>query len=185
MNILTESSLIQGCINKNENCQKQLFNCYSGKMMSVCLRYANDEQQAQDMLQEGFIKVFGYIQQYKFEGSFEGWMRRVFVSVAARQMSKQKIHFSNIDLTDETLHSIDPSVVSKISENEIHSMIRAMPGGYRMVFNLSVIEGYSHEEIAAMLGIQATTSRGQLLKARKYLQAMIEKRVVKTSIPND
>ncbi len=173
---MTESELIKGCIDKRQDYQKLLFDRYSGKMMSVCLRYANNEQKAQDILQEGFIKVFGYIHQYKSEGSFEGWMRRVFVSVATRIVSKEKIMFTEVDLSNDSYTSIDPSVVSKMSEDEIHLMIRSMPDGYRTVFNLSVIEGYSHEEIATMLDIQPTTSRGQLLKARKYLQALILKK---------
>jgi RNA polymerase sigma factor (sigma-70 family) len=173
---LTESELIQGCIDKRRDYQKLLFNRYSGKMMSVCLRYANDEHQAQDILQEGFIKVFKYIGQYRFEGSFEGWMRRVFVNVAARSLTKRKMQFSDIDITDSKDQAVDPSVLSKISENEIHMMIRSMPDGYRTVFNLSVIEGYTHEEIGSMLGIQASTSRGQLLKARKYLQNLVLKK---------
>ena len=173
---MTEIALIEGCINKKQDCQKLLFDRFAGKMMSACLRYANDEQQAQDILQEGFIKVFAYIHQYKFEGSFEGWMRKVFVSVAARQLSKQKILFSEIDITNMKALSVDPAVISKLSEDEIHAMIRSMPDGYRIIFSLNAIEGYSHEEIAVMLGIQATTSRGQLFKARKYLQTLILKK---------
>ena len=173
---MTESALIEGCINKKQDCQKLLFDRFADKMMSVCLRYTNDEQQAQDILQEGFIKVFSHIHQYKYEGSFEGWMRRVFVSVATRQLSKQKISFSDIDIGNIKAYSVDPTILSKISADEIHLMIRNMPDGYRLVFNLSVIEGYSHDEIAAMLNIQATTSRGQLLKARKYLQSLILKK---------
>jgi len=173
---LTERALIEGCINKKRDCQKLLFDRFAGKMMSVCLRYANDEHLAQDILQEGFIRLFACIHQYKFEGSFEGWMRRVFVSIATRQLSKQKIIFSDIDIANVKDNSVDPNVFSKMSEDEIHLMIRNMPEGYRIVFNLNIIEGYSHEEIAAMLGIQATTSRGQLLKARKYLQTLIVKK---------
>ncbi len=173
---MTERALIDGCILEKQDCQKQLFNLFAGKMMSVCLRYANDDQQAQDILQEGFIKTFQCIRQYRFEGSFEGWLRRVFVSVALRQVSKQKIFFSDTDISDHGEHAIDPEVLSKISADEIHAYIRKMPEGYRTIFNLHVIEGYSHEEIAGMLGIQATTSRGQLLKARKYLQAILVKK---------
>lgn len=168
--------MIEGCISKKQDCQKQLFNLYAGKMMSVCLRYANDEQEAQEILQDGFIKLFKVIEQFRFEGSFEGWLRRIFVTTALRQVSKRKIHFSEINFSDTPEHSIDPSVLSKISADEIHQMIRNMPDGYRTIFNLNAIEGYSHEEIAAMLGIQATTSRGQLLKARKHLQGIIEKK---------
>lgn len=173
---MTERELIEGCIHKKQDCQKQFFNLFAGKMMSVCLRYANDEHQAQDILQEGFIRVFNSIQQFRFDGSFEGWLRRVFVTVAIRQVSKQKIFFSDTDISDNTEHSVDPDVLSKISADEIHALIRNLPDGYRTIFNLHIIEGYSHEEIAVMLGIQATTSRGQLLKARKQLQAMIEKK---------
>lgn len=173
---MTESELIQGCLDKRRDYQKLLFDRYSGKMMSVCLRYANDEQQAKDILQEGFIKVYKYMHQYKFEGSFEGWMRRVFVSVATRLLSKERIFFSDIDIVNHNDSTVDPTAISKISADEIHTMIRNMPEGYRIVFNLNVIEGYNHDEIATMLGIQATTSRGQLLKARKYLQNLIRKK---------
>jgi len=171
---LTEEDLIKGCIQNNQHCQRLLFEKYAGKMMSLCLRFSNHQQQAQDILQEGFIKVFEYIHQYKSEGSFEGWMRRVFISIATRQVSKRKIHFIDIDNADDAT-TINPSILSKISENEIHELIRKLPDGYRLVFNLNIIEGYSHDEIATMLGIKATTSRTQLLKARKMLQALIVK----------
>jgi RNA polymerase sigma factor (sigma-70 family) len=173
---LTETELIKGCIQKDEACQRRLFELYAGKMMSVCLRFANDQQEAQDILQESFIKVFKFIHQFKFEGSFEGWMRRVFVTVATRYIKKRKLIFLDIDAVDvQHTASIDPSVVSKISEEEIHKLIRKLPDGYRIIFSLNVIEGYNHDEIATMLGIQATTSRTQLLKARKVLQALIIK----------
>lgn len=145
-------------------------------MMSLCLRYTNDQHQAQDILQQGFLKVFDYIHQYKGEGSFEGWMRRVFVSVATRNLSKKKLDFTAIDKLDSDTSFEDPAVISKLSENEIHMLIRELPDGYRTVFNLHVIEGYTHEEIAVLLNIQPATSRTQLLKARKALQSLISKR---------
>jgi RNA polymerase sigma factor (sigma-70 family) len=182
---LTERELIEGCINNKQEAQKKLFSLFAGKMMSVCLRYANNEEQAQDILQDGFVRVFKNIHQYRFEGSFEGWLRRVFVTVAIRQVSKQKMFFSDTDITDKKEYSSDPDVLSKISADEIHKLIRNMPDGYRTIFNLNVIEGYSHEEIAVMLGIRPTTSRGQLLKARKHLQALIEKKTEKTKIQCD
>lgn len=152
-----------------------LFEKYAGRMMSLCLRYTNNQQEAQDILQMGFLKVFDYIHQYKGEGSFEGWMRRVFASIAIRQLSKKKMDFTSVDIADSKVLTEDPSVVSKLSEEEIHQLIRNLPAGYRTVFNLHVIEGYSHEEIAGLLNIQAATSRSQLLKARKILQALINK----------
>lgn len=173
---MTEKDLIRGCIQKDEACQRRLFELYAGKMMSVCLRYANDQHEAQDILQESFIKVFKYVHQFKFEGSFEGWMRKVFVSVATRHIKKRKLNFTNIDSIDtDNVNNIDPSIVSKIAEEEIHKLIRKLPEGYRTVFNLNVIEGYNHDEIAKLLGIQPATSRTQLLKARKMLQALIIK----------
>jgi RNA polymerase sigma-70 factor (ECF subfamily) len=152
-----------------------LFEKYAGSMMSVCLRYTNDQHLAQDILQEGFVKVFDYIHQFKNEGSLEGWMRKVFVSVAIRKLRKKKLRFHEIVEQSIAVPMEDPEVISKISEAEIHKLIRELPDGYRTVFNLHVIEGYSHEEIASMLKIQSTTSRSQLLKARKMLQSLISK----------
>lgn len=172
---MTEEELIKGCVQKKEHCQRLLFNKYAGKMMSVCLRYASDEHEAQDILQVGFVKVFDYIHQFKNEGSVEGWMRRVFVSVALRQFSKKKLRFDGMERIDTDAVIEDAAVLAKISEDDIHKLILQLPAGYRMVFNLNVIEGYSHEEIATMLKIQPATSRTQLLKARKMLQGLISK----------
>jgi len=172
---LTDAELIHGCIKKSGLHQRQLFDKYSGKMMSVCLRYANDQHLAQDLLQTGFVKVFDNIHQFRHEGSFEGWMKRVFVSVALRHLAKKKVMFTEITNDGAWQPLEDASVVSKLSEDEIHAMIRTLPDGYRTVFNLNVIEGYGHDEIAAMLNIQPTTSRTQLLKARKMLQGLISK----------
>ena len=171
---MTEADIIKGCVKKDPNCQRILFEQYAGKMMSLCMRYVDDEE-AKDILQVGFLKVFDYIHQYKGEGSFEGWMRRVFVSVAIRHISKKKIKMIDIGEVDTDNSFEDPDVITKLSEDEIHRLIRKLPEGYRAVFNLHVLEGYSHEEIGNLLKIQATTSRTQLLKARKMLQAFIAK----------
>lgn len=144
--------------------------------MGLCLRYAKDQQEAQDILQLGFIKIFDYIHQFKGIGNFEGWMRRVFVSVATREISKRKLVFEDIDSLETDSTAADPAVISKISEDEIHQLIRKLPDGYRIVFNMHVVEGYSHEEIAGILSIKPATSRTQLLKARKMLQSLISKR---------
>ena len=171
---MTEADIIKGCVKKDPGCQRMLFEQYAGRMMSLCMRYVDDEE-AKDVLQVGFLKVFDYIHQYKGEGSFEGWMRRVFVSVAIRYISKKKIKLVDIGEVDTDNSFEDPDVITKLSEDEIHRLIRKLPEGYRAVFNLHVIEGYSHEEIGNLLKIQATTSRTQLLKARKMLQAFIAK----------
>jgi RNA polymerase sigma factor (sigma-70 family) len=170
---LTEHELIKGCIKQDPTCQRMLFEHHAGKMMGVCLRYANDNMEAEDMLQDAFIKVFQYISQFKFEGSFEGWIRRIVVNTAIRHLERKKMSFKEIDDHHADLPSIDPSAFNYLGEEDLLKLIGALPEGYRMVFNLSVIEGYSHDEIAKMLNIQAGTSRSQLVKARKMLQTQI------------
>lgn len=172
---MTEEDIIRGSVKGDNSCQRILFEKYAGRMMSLCLRYTKDEHTAQDILQLGFIRVFDTIHQFKGEGSFEGWMRRVFVSVALRQISKKKFNFFEIEMLSDEAHFEAPEAVSKISENELHALIRKLPDGYQTVFNMVVIEGYSHEEVGALLKISSSTSRTQLLKARKMLQGLISK----------
>ncbi|RFM28780.1 RNA polymerase sigma factor [Deminuibacter soli] len=170
---MTEHELIKGCIRKDADCQRRLFELYAGKMMTVCLRYAVDSSEAEDMLQEGFIRVFTYIQQFKFEGSFEGWIRRIVVNTALKLLQKKKITFNEI--TEQHAQTgMEPYAYVNLGEDDLLKLINALPDGYRIVFNLNVIEGYSHDEIAQMLNIQASTSRSQLVKARKMLQNQIQ-----------
>lgn len=144
-------------------------------MMSLCLRYSKDKHAAQDILQLGFIRVFDTIHQFKGEGSFEGWMKKVFVSVALRQAGKKKFNFTEMNEWTEETNYEAPEIVSKMSEDELHALIQKLPDGYKTVFNMVVVEGYSHDEVAAMLKITSSTSRTQLLKARKMLQGLIAK----------
>ena len=170
---LTEHELIKGCVNDNPSCQRMLFDQYAGKFMSVCLRYAKDNMEAEDMLQEGFVRIFKHMNQFKFEGSFEGWMRRIVVNVALKQLQKKRLHISEIKDDINNDHQLPSYAYSSMGTDELLKLISQLPDGYRMVFNLNVIEGYTHEEIAGMLGIQASTSRSQLVKARKMLQSQI------------
>jgi RNA polymerase sigma factor (sigma-70 family) len=168
---LTEIEIIKGCIRQNEICQRLLYEQMSGKMFTVCLRYANDIMEAEDMLQEGFIRVFTNIHQFKFEGSFEGWVRRIMVNCALKFIQKKKIIFS--ELKESSSVTFQYYTHSNMDEEELLKLIFQLPHGYKVVFNLYVIEGYSHEEIAQMLNIQPSTSRSQLVKARKMLQQKI------------
>jgi len=170
---LTEFQIIQGCIEGDASCQRLLFERYAGKMLVVCLRYATDHMEAEDILQNGFIKVFRYISQFKHEGSFEGWVRRVMVNTALKHCQKKRIRFDELHPDMQNGPSIDPYVYSHLGENDLLHLIRQLPEGYRIVFNLHIIEGYSHEEIATMLGIKDSTSRSQLVKARRMLQMAI------------
>lgn len=167
---MTEHELIKGCVRQNANCQRMLFEHYAGKFMTVCLRYAGDAMEAEDILQEGFVRIFKNIHQFKFEGSFEGWMRRIVVNAALKHLQKKKVHFAEIKEENNNHPVVDPYVYSSLGEEDLIKLIAQLPEGYRIVFNLNVIEGHSHEEIAEMLGIQASTSRSQLVKARKMLQ---------------
>jgi RNA polymerase sigma factor (sigma-70 family) len=170
---LTETELIKGCTRQDPTCQRLLFEQYAGKFMTVCVRYAIDGMEAEDMLQDGFVRIFKHMHQFKFEGSFEGWMRRIVVNVALKYLQKKKLRFSEITDNQSNAPSQEGYAYSNIGEDELMKLINALPDGYRIVFNLNVIEGYTHEEIGEMLNIQASTSRSQLVKARKMLQQQV------------
>ena len=125
------------------------------------------------MLQEGFIRVFRYINQYKFEGSFEGWLKRIIVNAALRILQKKVIPFSEVNEELQDLQQADADILSNLSEREILKLISNLPTGYKVVFNMYVLEGYNHAEIAEMLKINTGTSRSQLAKARRKLQEQI------------
>lgn len=172
---MSEVELIKGCVQQNEKYQHLLFTQYAGKLFTVCRRYAIDDMEAEDMLQEGFIRIFNNIHKFKFEGSFEGWMRKVVVNVALKHLQKKKIHLTEIkESTAENL-SFSFSAYDDLNEEALLRLIHQLPEGYKIVFNLAVIEGYSHDEIAKLLNIQTSTSRSQLVKARKMLQEQIIK----------
>lgn len=142
-------------------------------MMAVCLRYAPDEATAEDMLQEGFIRVFEHLPSFRHEGSLEGWIRRIVVTTALKQLRKAK-PTQELTVQEDFKESSDvPDAITQLSEQEIIRLIGELPQGYRMVFNLFVLEGYRHHEIAELLAIEESTSRSQLVKARKWLQEKI------------
>ena len=165
--------MITGCMQNNAASQRLLFDAYAGKMMSVCFRYAGNLPDAEDMLQEAFIKIFAHIHQFKFEGSFEGWLRRIVVNTALKALQKKKLCFTDINEA-ATGMQIEPETYSHLHTEQLLQLLKTLPDGYRVVFNLYIIEGYDHDEIAAMLHIQASTSRSQLVKARKMLQQLIK-----------
>ena len=142
--------------------------------MTVCLRYASGKQDAEDILQEAFVIIFRSLHQYRGEGALDQWMKRIVINCALRWIEKKKIRFSNIssyEATDVTLNDAD--ALSSLSEEELLLLICELPNGYRIVFNLYVMEGYSHSEIAEMLNIKPVTSRSQLLQAKRWLQQKI------------
>ncbi len=171
-----ETLLVKACADGNPVAQQQLFDRYSKKMMGVCLRYAEDRMEAQDILQEGFIKVFDAIKSFSHTGSLEGWVRRIIVNTALDnyRRTKAKRHAVNIDDVEYTLKE-EAGVVEHYSAQHLMDMIHQMPEGYRVIFNLYAIEGYSHKEIAKQMGISESTSKSQYSRARAYLQKALEK----------
>ena len=144
-------------------------------MMAVCLRYASSRMEAEDMLQEGFIKVFDNIGKFKMEGSLEGWVRRIMVNNAINKIRANKIKFEELGNVSDDFLQHDKNIIDKMSEQDILNLISQMPQGYRYVFNMYAIEGLSHKEIADNLGIEEASSRSQYAKAKKYLQQQIIK----------
>jgi RNA polymerase sigma-70 factor (ECF subfamily) len=143
--------------------------------MGVCLRYAKSREEAEDFLQEGFVKIFNSLKQYHGSGSFEGWMRKIIVNTALEAMRKKTVMFSETDVNELIEEPSDDASLNDLNAQELVHQIQKLPPGYRMVFNLYAVEGYSHREIADQLGISEGTSRSQYAKARKQLQLMISK----------
>jgi RNA polymerase sigma factor (sigma-70 family) len=170
---LNERDLIQGCIKKDITAQHTLFEKYVGILMTICRRYAGDQHEAEDMLQESFISIFSHINQFKSAGSFEGWLKRITVNAALKMLQKRKIKVVGITDDQHELMSPDFNVLSDLGTEEILKLISQLPDGYRVIFNLYAIEGYSHEEIAGMLKIKTASSRSQLSKARAMLKDRI------------
>jgi len=173
LNNHTEKDLIAMCIDGDSYSCKQLFDMYSRKMMAICYRFARDRNEAEDILQEGFIRIFNKLSLYSGQGALESWMRRVIINTAIKYKKRHIIKHSYSDI--DNVHALDttPSVIDDISRDEILALVQSLPEGYRIVFSLYVIEGYSHKEIADRLEIGESTSRSQLVKARALLRTKL------------
>jgi RNA polymerase sigma factor (sigma-70 family) len=170
---LNETDLIRGCIRKDTIAQRTLFEKYAGILMTICRRYAGDQYEAEDMLQEAFISIFSHINQFRSAGSFEGWLKRITVNAAIKILQKRKVRVIGISNDQNEIISPDFNILSDLNAEDLLKLIRQLPDGYRMIFNLYVIEGYSHDEIAGILKIKTATSRSQLSKARAILKDKI------------
>lgn len=142
-------------------------------MFTICLRYARDYHSAEDILQEGFIKAYINIEKFRSEGSFEGWLRRIFVNTAIEHFRRSTPMYPIMEVTQADNHTVNEEVVEHLAANDLLKMIQTLSPGYRTIFNLYVIEGYSHKEIAEMLGISEGTSKSQLARARYLLQEKV------------
>ncbi|MEM1324680.1 MAG: sigma-70 family RNA polymerase sigma factor [Bacteroidota bacterium] len=169
-----EGDLISACRRKERWAQQQLYEQFFGKMMGVCMRYANSEEEAMDLLHEGFIKVFRYINKYQSGTSLNAWIRRIMINTCIDAYRK-KVRRRTEDIEEAySLSSNDADAISQCSEKEILAAVQQLSMAYRTVFNLYVIEGYSHKEIADLLGISESTSRSNLVKARTKLKSLLK-----------
>src|SRR5215212_23371 len=139
---MIEEELIKGCIREDRTCQQKLYKTYAGKMLAVCLRYTRSRQEAEDVLQDGFIRVFDNVKKFNFNGSFEGWIRRIMVNCALRNFRKSSYQKEQIGIADDYDMGSDSGIHDKLSEKELIGLINELPEGYKMVFNLYAIEGF-------------------------------------------
>lgn len=172
----SEQELVKDCLKNSLDAQKELYKRYASKMFGVCLRYVKNKMEAEDVLQEGFIKVFQKLGDFRMEGSLEGWVRRIMVNTSINAFKKNSHYMAEVELENLGDYEIrEDEAISKMSRDEILRLVQELPEGKKMVFNLYIFEGYSHKEIGTILDIDENTSKAQLCKAKKILQEKILK----------
>lgn len=171
----SDSDLLEGCLRGDRRMQHELYGRFAPKMYGVCLRYAANAEEAEDILQESFIKVFKKMASFRSEGSFEGWIRRIFVNTAIEHY-RRKVYLQPITEHEEnTVEGKYLSVLDSLAEKDIINLVQQLSPGYRTVFNMYVVEGYTHKQIADQLGISEGTSKSQLSRAKQILQELVQK----------
>ncbi len=165
--------LIAGCLKNNRDAQKGLYDVMSPKVFAICLRYADSYHTAEDLLQEGFIKVYKYIKNFRGDGSFEGWVKRIFVNTAIEHYRKKARMYPIVNLENVDYELKVEQIADTLELQDLQKLISRLSPGYKTVFNLYVVEGYSHREIGELLSISEGTSKSQLARARYLLQKMI------------
>lgn len=177
------SKLIERCLKNEARAQKQLYEEFVEQMLGVCYRYTKSLADAEDILQEGFIKVFKNLHQFKFQGEFGGWIRRIMVTTAINYL-KRSIHYQqDLLYLEESLHPIsDQNPEVNIQTKDLVELIRQLPTGYQTVFNLFAVEGFTHAEIGKILGMKENTSRSQYMRARNLLIKWMEQHSVDDKI---
>ena len=177
---MTEEQMLAGSIKNNASAQEAFYNRFSPKMLGVCYRFAKNREDAEDMLQEGFIKIFTQMHQYRNEGALEGWIRRIVVHTCINVLKKNKKFAESVDIIHaNSIHVKEDMIPSIMQAKQVVECIRMLPMGYRTVLNLYAIEGYSHKEIAGMLDIEESTSRSQYTRAKAMLEdILIKKKII-------
>ena len=177
---MTEEAILKGCLQNDPAAQRELYNRYSPKMLSVCYRFAHNREDAEDMLQEGFIKIFSQMHTFGNRGAFEGWVRRIIVHTCINILKKNKKFTESVDIIHANAVQVrEETVPSIVQAKQIVECIRMLPVGYRTVLNLYAIEGYSHREIGGMLEIEESTSRSQYTRAKAMLEdILVRKKII-------
>ena len=177
---MTEELMLAGCLKNNAASQEALYNRFSPRMLGVCYRFAKNREDAEDMLQEGFIKVFTQMHQYRNEGALEGWIRRIVVHTCINILKKNKKFAESVDIIHaNSIHVKEDMIPSIMQAKQVVECIRMLPLGYRTVLNLYAIEGFSHKEIAQLLDIEESTSRSQYTRAKAMLEEILmRKRII-------
>ena len=168
--------LVRDCIKGDPTAQRQLYDAFAEQMLAVCYRYSKSMSDAEDILQEGFVKVFRNLHQYRFQGEFGGWIRRIMVNTAINYLKRHSRYQQELSFMDTSLHPVsDDNAQASLQAKELAELIRQLPPGYQIIFNLHAVEGYSHVEIGKILGINEGTSRSQYSRARTLLISWINK----------
>lgn len=176
---MTEELMLAGCLGNNAAAQEALYSRFSPRMLGVCYRFAKNREDAEDMLQEGFIKVFTQIHQYRNEGALEGWIRRIIVHTCINVLKKNKKFSESVDIIHaNSIHVKEEMIPSIMQAKQVVECIRLLPLGYRTVLNLYAIEGFSHKEIAGLLDIEESTSRSQYTRAKVMLEDILLKKKI-------
>ncbi|MGC4101637.1 RNA polymerase sigma factor [Ferruginibacter sp.] len=176
---MTEELMLAGCLKNNAAAQEALYNRFSPRMLGVCYRFAKNREDAEDMLQEGFIKVFTQMHQYRNEGALEGWIRRIIVHTCINNLKKNKKFSDSLDIIHaHSVHINEELIPSIMQAKQVVECIRMLPLGYRTVLNLYAVEGFPHKEIATMLDIEESTSRSQYTRAKAMLEEILVRKKI-------
>ncbi|MDX2249428.1 MAG: sigma-70 family RNA polymerase sigma factor [Bacteroidia bacterium] len=178
-------ALIKGCVNQKPAAQRELYEQFASSMLAVCYRYARDKDDAEDILQEGFVKVFQKIGKFDDRGSLEGWIRKIMVNTAIDHLRKQKYQNHQTELNEGITEEVSADILDHMELEFLFKVIQQLPTGYRLVFNLYAVEGYSHKEIADELGITESTSRSQYTRAKAMLRQQIGEIYMEKNIYKD
>lgn len=175
---MLDDKIIQKCIQGDRNAQRELYNFYASRMRGICIRYARSDFEAEDIFQDSFIKVFTNLKNFNNQGSFDGWIRRIVTNTAIDHYKKNLNLSKHIQYEDSDNEEIaeGEEIIGDLNAKDLLKVLSELPPGYKLIFNLYAIEGYTHKEIAEQLNIAESTSKSQLTKARRFIKALLFKK---------